>query len=147
MLLDEHNMAVQSDEFQPDLTAIQTSPAHTTLQPEARTFGIPPVIWGSMAASYILFFGGLILGTGHDGRALFMIAITILYTLMYFGTAYALNSLGGGRLRQKSQWVKGRFDTHTGWMSFGSVYGQMLVVPFMFAFFGIAIAIIRLVVM
>lgn len=148
MLLDEHNMAVQSDEFQPDISAVLADPIRTPIQPEARTFGIPPVIWGSMTASYVLFFGGLILGTGHDGRALFMIAISILYTLMYFGTAYALNSLGGGgRLRQKSQWVKGRFDTHTGWMSFGSVFGQMLVVPIMFAFFGIAIAIIRLAVM
>ncbi|MEP2357855.1 MAG: hypothetical protein ABJI14_04610 [Marinomonas sp.] len=146
MLLDEHNMAVQSDEFYSE-AAFQKDRIQSPVQPEARTFGIPPIIWGSMAASYLLFFGGLILGTGHDGRALFMIAISILYTLMYFGTAYALNSLGRGRLRQKSQWVNGRFDTHTGWMSFGSVYGQMLVVPIMFAFFGIAIAIIRLIVM
>lgn len=145
MLLDENNMAVQSEEFchepGPDVTVA------LPVQPEGRTFGIPAVIWGSMAASYSLFFFGLILGTGHDGRALFMIAISMLYAVMYFGTAFALNSLGASRRNQKSQWINGKFETHTGRMSFSAVYGQMLVVPIVFALFGLGIAVIRFAVM
>lgn len=144
MLLDENNLAVQSMEFEDTSAPVKTDYIPVRVQPEARTFGIPAVIWGSMAASYVFFFMGLLLGTGHDGKALFMIAISVLYTLMYFGTAFILNSLGmADRKRRKNQWVDGKFDTFTGPMTFGSVYGQMLVVPIMFALFGIAIAIIR----
>ncbi|SIN61312.1 hypothetical protein SAMN02745824_0857 [Parasphingorhabdus marina DSM 22363] len=147
MLLDETSLAVQGDIFSGEPTTACSAPGPAPVQPEAGTFGIPPVIWGVMAASYGLFFGGLILGTGHDGRAMFMIVISILYTLMYFGTAFALNSLRRGSSREKSQWIKGRFDTLTGPMSFGSVFGQMLIVPMMFAAFGLAIAVIRFTVM
>jgi len=144
MLLDENNLAVQSMEFEDTSAPVMTDYNPVRVQPEARTFGIPAVIWGSMAASYVLFFMGLLLGTGHDGKALFMIAISVLYTLMYFGTAFVLNSLAmADRKGLKNQWVGGKFDTFTGPMTFGSVFGQMLVVPIMFAFFGIAIAIIR----
>ncbi|MEP2102569.1 MAG: hypothetical protein ABJP02_03350 [Parasphingorhabdus sp.] len=147
MLLDENELAVLSDEYYhapaPHKLDVLAAPA----QPEARTFGIPAIIWGSMAASYALFFLGLILGTGHDGRALFMIAVSMLYTAMYFGTVFALNSLSGSAENEKSQWIKGKFDTFTGRMSFGAVYGQMLIVPMVFAFFGISIAIIRSIVM
>lgn len=144
MLLDENNMAVQSDEYFHEPAAHTVAALAAPVQPEARTFGIPAIIWGSMAASYSLFFFGLILGTGHDGRALFMIAISMLYAVMYFGTAFALNSLGASRRRkQKSEWINGQFDTYTGRMSFGAVYGQMLVVPMVFALFGVSIAIIR----
>lgn len=144
MLLDENNLAVHSQEFGEPRRAARVDSGSIRVQPEARTFGIPTVIWGSMAASYVLFFMGLALGTGHDGKALFMIAISVLYTLMYFGTAFALNSLGmADRKKGKNQWTNGKFDTFTGPMTFGSVYGQMLVVPIMFALFGIAIAIIR----
>lgn len=144
MLLDENSLAVHSQEFEEPSAAVQSDPAAIRVQPESRTFGIPKIIWGSMAASYILFFMGLALGTGHDGKALFMIAISVLYTLMYFGTAFALNSLGMvDRRKEKKQWIDGKFDTFTGPMTFGSVYGQMLVVPIMFALFGVAIAVIR----
>ncbi len=147
MLLDENNMAVQSDDFHSEPARPEAAAPVVRVQPEARTFGIPAIIWGSMAASYALFFLGLVAGTGHDGRALFMIAISTLYAVMYFGTAFALNSLSGSGQNEKSQWIKGKFDTFTGRMSFGAVYGQMLVVPMVFAFFGISIAIIRSVVM
>lgn len=148
MLLDENNMAVQSDEYYHESAAHERATLAVSAQPESRTFGIPSIIWGSMAASYALFFFGLILGTGHDGRALFMIAISMLYAVMYFGTAFVLNGLSGsGRRKQKSQWIQGKFDTHTGPMSFGAVYGQMLIVPIMFALFGLTIALIRFAVM
>lgn len=147
MLLDENNMAVQSDEYYHEAAPHKLVALATPTQPEARTFGIPAVIWGSMAASYAMFFFGLILGTGHDGRALFMIAISMLYAIMYFGTAFVLNSLRGSAQNEKSQWIKGKFDTFTGRMSFSAVYGQMLVVPIVFALFGLGIAIIRFAVM
>ncbi|WP_109354347.1 hypothetical protein [Sphingorhabdus sp. EL138] len=147
MLLDENNMAVHSDNFHFEPARSEAAAQVARVQPETRTFGIPAIIWGSMAASYALFFLGLVAGTGHDGRALFMIAISILYAVMYFGTAFALNSLSGSGQNEKSQWIKGRFDTFTGRMSFGAVYGQMLIVPMMFALFGVGIAIIRSAVM
>lgn len=144
MLLDENELAVLSEDYYHEPAPHKLTAAAAAAQPEARTFGIPTIIWGSMAASYALFFFGLILGTGHDGRALFMIAISMLYAVMYFGTAFVLNSLAAsGRTRQKSQWIKGQFETYTGRMSFGAVYGQMLVVPIVFALFGLGIAIIR----
>jgi len=142
MLLDENNLAVQSTEF----LEPESYDAPAPVQPETRTFGIPSTIWSVMGASYALFFLGLLLGTGHDGKAVFMIAISVLYTLMYFGTAFALNQLGLAKRRAaKNQWVNGKFDTFTGPMTFGSVFGQMLIVPIMFAAFGIAIAVIRFV--
>ncbi len=147
MLLDENELAVLSEDYYHELAPYKLAALTAPVQPEARTFGIPAIIWGSMAASYALFFFGLILGTGHDGRAMFMIAISLLYTLMYFGTAFALNSLSASGRHEKSQWIKGKFDTFTGRMSFGAVYGQMLIVPMVFAFFGISIAVIRAVVM
>ncbi len=147
MLLDENNMAVHSDNFHFEPARSEAATKVVRVQPEARTFGIPTIIWGSMVASYALFFLGLVAGTGHDGRALFMIAISMLYAVMYFGTAFALNSLSGSGRNEKSQWIKGKFDTFTGRMSFSAVYGQMLVVPIVFALFGLGIAIIRFAVM
>ena len=147
MLLDEINTAVHNSEFEHARESKRSHLVTAPVQPEARSFGLPTIIWGSMAASYALFFAGLLLGTGHDGRALFMIVISVLYALMYFGTAFVLNGLGqAGRRELPSQWVNGKFQTFTGPMSFGSVFAQMLVVPIMFAVFGITIAIIRFVV-
>jgi len=148
MLLDEINLAAQGGEDHNDVNLASESIAVTATQPEARSFGLPAVIWTSMAISYVIFFGGLVLGAGHDGKAIFMIVISMLYAVMYFGTATALNTVGSARRKGlKSQWIEGKFQTLTGPMSFGAVYGQILTVPLMFAFFGVAIAIIRLVVM
>jgi len=115
---------------------------------EGRTFELPKSIWYSMFFCYFVFFSGLIFATGRSLDAAFMIVVSIGYTVMYFGTAAMLTGLAkayGTQNPNESRGQKGNWtlDTITGPMSYGAVAAQILTVPAMFAFFGIAVAIIR----
>lgn len=106
---------------------------------ELRTFGLPKSVWVTMFLSYAVFFGALIMVTGHDKSALFMIAISGCYTVMYFGTAAAMNTVGApGRPAT----VHGDIDTFTGRLGKAAAFAQILTVPIMVAFFGVVIALI-----
>lgn len=136
------DLASSATQFVADIAeagALETPSA--PVQPEQRTFGLPFTVWAVMFVSYGVFFTGLALATGRDGNALFMIAISLLYTTMYFGTATALN--GAGPRAGRSQWIAGKLQTFTGPMSISAVCAQVLVVPMMIALFGLAIAAIR----
>lgn len=117
-------------------------PLPARAQPEHSDLELPGWIWGTMAACYALFFGGLLAGTGHDGEALFAIVISIGYAVMYFGTASLL--VGQRPARRKSAFARGigPLQTWTGPMDRTAVAAQILTVPACLAFFGIAIAII-----
>ncbi|MVZ97198.1 hypothetical protein EUU23_05705 [Sphingorhabdus sp. IMCC26285] len=106
---------------------------------ELRTFALPKSVWATMFLAYAIFFGALIMVTGHDKSALFMIAISACYTLMYFGTAAAMNTVGApGRPAT----VYGDIDTFTGQLGKAAAFAQILIVPIMVAFFGVVIALI-----
>lgn len=106
---------------------------------ELRTFGLPKSVWVTMFLSYAVFFGALIMVTGHDKSALFMIAISGCYTVMYFGAAAAMNSVGASG---RPATVHGDIDTYTGKLGEGAAFAQILTVPIMVAFFGVVIALI-----
>lgn len=125
------------------LPAVSQSPAPAAVQPETVDLEIPGWIWGTMALCYGLFFGGLLAATGHDGHAIFAIAISLVYLAMYFGTATLL--FGMNPPRQPSAFVRrlAPLQTWTGTMETGAVAAQILTVPACLAFFGLAAAVIR----
>ena len=100
-------------------------------------------VWYAMFVSYAVFFGSLLAVTGTDASALFMIVISVGYTVMYFGTAAVMNSVSP---QTPVADAYGDIDTFTGPMSFGAVAAQILTVPILVAFFGCVTAIIYAVV-
>ncbi len=147
MLLEENRFAAESDvipyggatDRAPSLPRPAERQSH-----ETRTFDLPRSIWAVMFTAYAVFMIGITLATGHDGFTLFMIVISALYLLMFFGTAGLMNRIDAhGRPRAPSA----KFETWTGPMDYKAVAAQMLAVPVLFAVFGIGIAIIRAVVM
>ena len=126
--------AVEYDQMPRECVVIA---AHRT--GESRTFELPMSVWYTMFISYAVFFGALLAVTGTDASALFMIVISASYTVMYFGTAAAMNAVGApGRPAT----VPGDIDTATGKLSYGTAFAQILTVPLVIAFFGCAIAVI-----
>lgn len=111
---------------------------------EVRNFELPAAVWTAMFASYAAFFAGLIVATGRDGSALFAIVISVLYAVMFFGTAAILNSVNRAARPTDSSLARGKgIETATGWMSNTTAYAQILTVPVLMGFFACAIAIIR----
>lgn len=148
MFLDENNMAAQTHEMDHDEGPGASVAVPASTQHESRAFGLPRSVWVIMLTSYAVFFCALAVAIGHDRGAIFVVVVSMLFALMYFGTTFALNSVGAeDRKDQKSEWVKGKFQTLGGPMSYGEIFGQMLILPILFAIFGIAVIIIRSVVM
>ena len=132
-------------------TAYEQAPSSTTgddqprlaVQGEKTDLEIPKGIWLTMFACYALFFGALLLATGREKGALFMIVVSIIYTVIYFGVASVLFSQNPPD--KPSLFAKGigPLMTNTGPMSNAAVKGQILTIPFCLALFGVAIAVIR----
>ncbi|MDZ3830481.1 MAG: hypothetical protein U0S50_01525 [Sphingopyxis sp.] len=106
-------------------------------------FQLPRWIWRTMFTCYALFFIGIGAATGRDTATIFMILISILYTLMYFTTAALLHRQKG--IERPSPLVQsgGFLDTWTGPMDSATVAAQILAVPAGFAFLGIIFFVIR----
>jgi hypothetical protein len=146
-MLDEMNLYAMTDApergevavhmHQP--VSIPAHPAHNALQ-------VPAAIWRVMFACYGIFLGGLLHATGRDGEALFMIAISTGYTILYFGLSGVLIGLDGHGARPGQTAARGDLDTWTGPMSPGAVAGQILTIPVCLALFGVIIAVIRAIV-
>ncbi len=117
------------------------APRH--VQPENNDLEMPRWIWRAMLGCYGVFFTGLLLATGHDRGAQFMLLISVLYTLMYFGNAKML--LGQNPARTPSPFARGiaPLRTRTGPMDTTTVAAQVLTVPACFALFGVALVAIR----
>jgi len=115
----------------------------TPFRPEHSGLEMPTWIWATMGISYAAFFVAIFLATGIGAAAIFAIAISILYTLMYFGTASVLFNLDGRSVRPFTASRDGMLQTLTGSMSHGAVAAQILAVPVMISLFAIAVAIIR----
>ena len=69
---------------------VTTCSTNTILQPEKTDLEMPKSIWITMFAAYVVFFAGLIAATARDNATIFVIIVSILYTLMYFGVASVL---------------------------------------------------------
>lgn len=113
------------------------------VQPEKTDLEIPNGIWLTMFACYVVFFGALLAATGRETGAVFMIVISALYAVVYFGVASVLFTQN--KPANPSLFAKGigPLITSTGPMSKGSVAGQILTIPLCLALFAIAIAIYR----
>lgn len=129
-----------ADNFSYDETSATT---RTVVQPEKTDLEMPASIWIAMFAGYTIFFGGLIAAAAHDNGTIFVIIISILYALMYFGCASIL--FNQNRPEQPSLFSRGlgSLATYTGPMDKGAVVGQVLTIPACLALFGVAIAIYR----
>lgn len=121
--------------------------AASPFRPAHSDFEMPGWIWGVMLAGYATFFAGLIGATAAEASAAFAITISILYTAMFFGTAFVLANLDGRKVGAFTSRRGAKLQTATGLMGLGSVASQMLVIPVLLGFFGVAIAIIRAAVM
>jgi hypothetical protein len=109
--------------------------------PEHSDFEFPHWVWVTMLAGYGTFLGGLLGATAGSGHAAFAIFISVFYIAMFFGTANVLASVDGRRVGAFNR-TGGNLNTLTGPMSIGSVAGQVLVLPVLLGFFGVAIAVI-----
>lgn len=108
-------------------------------QPEHRRFELPASVWVGMLASYGVFFVCITLATGGSGHARFAIAISIAYTVIFFGLSRIMVGQAGPDAR--SPLSRGEaLPTWCGPMEGKAVYGQILIVPFAVALFGLAIA-------
>ncbi len=134
--LDIHGLTESEYDFSPDNLAHETE-----FHSEHSRFEYPPWIWGLMFAAYAVFFAAIAMATGHDGKTVFMIAISIAYTVMYFGTAAVLVNIKK-QPEDKKSFPPQVIETWTGPLSVNSAAIQILTVPAMLALFGVSIAII-----
>lgn len=104
-------------------------------------FQLPARVWQLMGGCYIVFFAAMAGLASGSSMALFMVVISALYTLMYFGTGSVLAALGGPQRRSPIDEGK-PLPTWAGPMTRSAVYGQVLVVPFGIALFGTAVMLI-----
>lgn len=105
--------------------------------------GMPGWIWRTMLGAYAVFFGGLFLATGRDSASIFVLVISIGYTIVYFGTARVLLEVNPAPSPDRFERGLGDMQTWTGPMSRGAVAAQVLTVPLCLALFGLAIVFIR----
>ena len=107
--------------------------------PEAKSRAAPaeePLVHPGVAKSYIaihaIAFAVLFLTFSVDGEALFMVAISAFYFLMYVGTPYVMARAGKKRLDTKSSWSKfleAPHDTFTGPITGRDAWIQICLVP------------------
>jgi len=119
--------------------------APAMVAPLNKGFELPRSVWFSMLGCYAMFFAAITAATGGSARALFAIVVSIIYTLIYFGVA----KIGAKQAGPESPSPLNRgksLQTWAGPMEAASVYGQVLVVPFAIAFFGVAILCVTLLV-
>lgn len=104
-------------------------------------FQLPGWIWVGMVSCYAVFFVFIILATGRGGRALFAIAVSMFFALMFFSTASVISAIKGKE--RPSPLTRGNnLHTFTGPMSLPAVVGQVLAIPAALVIFAVGIAII-----
>lgn len=143
-MLDETNLYAAVEAATPtDLHDTQPDNRSAPAHPESNNMEIPGAIWRIMFICYGIFFGGLLWATGRDTGALFMIAVSIGYAVMFFGLSTVLIGLDGKVHRPMKPGPDSMLQTWSGPMSSTAVASQVLTIPICFAFFGLAIVVIR----
>lgn len=144
-MLYEKDFAAEANVILTDHSPVVVTPgsAGAIVQPEKTDLEMPKSIWITMFAGYVIFFAGLIAATARDNGTIFVIIISILYTLIYFGVASVL--FNQNRPEQTSLFARGLgpLATYTGSMDKGAVVGQVLTIPACLALFGVTMAIFR----
>jgi len=141
----EHNQIVaDSDaELHSELHALESAFQPLAAPPVApnKGFELPQSVWFAMLGAYAVFFAAIAAATGGSGPARFAIVISVLYTAIYFGVARIGARQAGPEA--PSPLDRGqKLPTWTGPMDAKSVYGQVLIVPFAVALFGLGILVI-----
>ena len=126
-----------------ELSALESVyPSATAIvAPSHKGFELPRLVWLGMFGCYAVFFAAITAATGGSARALFAIAVSIIYTAIYFGVARIGAKQAGNECASPLNHGK-TLQTWTGPMDAASVYGQILIVPFAIAFFGLAMLIV-----
>ena len=106
-------------------------------------FEIPPAIWRTMVACYGVFLAAMMAATG-GAYAAFAIAISLIYVIMFFGTARVMLRHAAAQPRSPLERAGGELQTMYGPLGARAVVAQMLIVPGSVAVFGIAVLVIRL---
>ncbi len=86
----------------------------------------------SLVAIHLFMFAVLLPTFFIDAEAVFMIAISAVYFVMYFGTAYAMGRAGGAGLDDGTTWgafLDAPFETWTGIVSGRQAWIQICLVP------------------
>lgn len=143
MLIDLNTMAAETRAIECLQDSYIEHSAPERVSQERRTFDLPKSIWWVMFLAYAVFFTAITVATGNDRSTLFVLVISIGYTVMYFGTAAALNSVGSN---ERPATIQGDIETATGKLRYHAAFAQILTVPILLAFFGCAIAVISAVV-
>lgn len=148
-MLYELDISAETQVFddQPPAFAVRRQTPAGPVQAETTDLEIPSGVWVAMFVSYAIFFGGLMIATGRETGAIFMIVISILYAIMYFSVAGILFTQNLPFNRSLFAKGLGPLMTNTGPMDKVAVMGQILTIPFCLAFFGVAIAILRFAIM
>ncbi len=107
--------------------------------PDAKSKAAPvdePLVHPGVAKTYIAIhavaFAALFLTFSIDGEALFMVAISAFYFLMYVGTPYVMARVGKKRLDTKHSWSKFLEEPHetfTGPITGREAWIQICLVP------------------
>lgn len=108
---------------------------------ERRTFELPASVWKVMVACYAIFLVALMGATG-GGHAVFAIIISVVYVIMFFGTAHTLLRQAPPQPRSALNRSGSVLQTVYGPLRRSEVFGQILIVPIAIAFFGVAIAVV-----
>ena len=104
-------------------------------------FQLPTSVWALMIGCYVIFFGGMTALVAGSSFALFMVAISVLYAVVFFGMSSVLANLPG--ISWTSPLKRGEaLPTWCGPMNRKAVYGQVLIVPAGIALFAVAVALI-----
>lgn len=111
---------------------------------ERQMFEMPSSVWWTMAGCYGIFLAALLGATG-GAHASFAIAISLVFVTMFFGTARAMLRQAPPQLPRSLDRPGGVLQTAFGPLSHREVVAQVLVVPGVVAFFGIAIAILSVI--
>lgn len=137
--LHEHAVADRPDDVLPAVAPVIA--AQSPAQPEQRGFELPATIWQAMIACYAVFFLALATALGASGKAMLALVVAVVYVTIFFGVARIVMHQNPARERSPLD-STGVLATWCGPMDRKAVFGQILVVPFAVALFGIAACII-----
>jgi hypothetical protein len=123
------------------VTPVEVNDNEVKALPERRSFELPARVWVAMVGCYVIFLTALLGATG-GANAAFAIAISAVYVVMFFGTAWALVRQGPPQPASNLGRPGAVLQTAFGPVAYREVVGQVLIVPAAVACFGIAIAVI-----
>lgn len=118
---------IESPIVREDLSRLQPSPEPDAPVNDVPFSDVPSAVWKLFLGAWTVMFALFWLLFGTNGEARFVVAISILFGLMYFGLPMVLlrqttPAKGSGRWKSEVQ-------TFTGPMPIGAVLVQIILIP------------------